>query len=153
MGEVLQTRAGRPAAGDYCDPETGELTDDGYKLVRRAAGLGLTKHQIAILLGMHVDTFVDRRRKFPEIDRVIELGKSEADLAVSNALYKRATAGDMAAIRWYEMTRTSHAAGVEAPPQEATVYVIQAPPKVSEEEWEARHSPVTIDGHSTDITE
>lgn len=133
-------RAGRPNAGDFCDDVTGELTSDGYTLVRRAAALGLTKGATARLLGMHVDTFVDRRKRWPEIDEVFELGRAEADLAVSNALYKKAVSGDMAAIRWYEMTRTDRNPAVAVIEQE-TNFVVEVPQVLDEATWEEVNSP------------
>lgn len=146
-------RTGRPAAGDFCDPETGELTSDGYALVRRAAGLGLPRKSVARLLGMHTDTFGDRRRKFPEIDEVYELGKAEADLQVSNALFKRAVGGDMAAIRWYEMTRTDRNPNVPVIEQDLkAAEVIEVPATLPEEEWTKRFSPTALPTDKTPVT-
>lgn len=133
-------RSGRPRAGDYCDPDTGELNEEGYTLVRRAAGLGLPRKSVARLLGMHPDTFCDRREKFPEIEEIYELGKSEADLQVSSALFKRAKGGDIASIRWYEMTRQGRSERVEQK-TESVSYVVEAPAALAEEEWEKQFSP------------
>jgi len=140
-------RDGRPAAGDFSDPETGALTEEGMTLVRRAAGLGLTRGGVARLLGMHPDTFVDRRKKFPEIDEAYEYGKVEADLQVSNALFKKAKSGDMSAIRWYEMTRSDrnpNAPVLEVDPGSQS-FVIEAPPKATLDDWVNDHSPTVIE--------
>jgi len=140
-------RPGRPNAGEFSHPETGELNDTGLELVRRAAGLGLTRAATARLLGMCDKTFVERRKKFPIIDEVFETGKAEANLQVANALFKRAVSGDMAAIRWYEMTRTErnpNAPLIESDEGNGS-YLIAAPPKASREEWVKEHSPVVIE--------
>jgi len=133
-------RTGRAYTGEYSDPETGELTEEAYKLIRRAAGLGLPRHAIARLLGMSPETFKHRRQKFPDIEEVFELGKAEADLTISNSLFTRARNGDMAAIRWYEMTRHGRAERTES---ETTTksYVVEVPPKLDEDAWIKQFSP------------
>jgi len=130
----------RPYAGDYSDPKTGEINEAGLELISRAAGLGLSRKHIAALLGMNEDTFTLRRKKFPNIEHSFITGKAQADLVVSNALYKRAKDGDISAIRWYEMTRMGRAEKAE---QEvtSTQYVIQAPPPMEEDDWAAEYSP------------
>lgn len=142
--------AGRKAAGDFCDPETGELTVEGMNLVRRAAGLGLTLKGIAALLGMTDRTLQERRKQYPEIDEVFEIGRVEADLAVSDALFKKARNGDMAAIRWYEMTRTGRNPNLPVIESDAGTesFVIQAPAKASLSDWTDEYSPKVIDHDS-----
>ncbi len=142
--EQQYSRTGRPSVGLFCDPETGEFDEEGKELIKRASGLGLPRKAIAALLGMSPKTFENRRQKFPEIEEWIEEGSAAADLAVSNALYKRAVQGDMAAIRWYEMTRTQRNPNVPVVEQ-SNVYVIEAPATQSEEEWEQAYSPVTLE--------
>ena len=135
-----QPRSGRPAAGDFCDPDTGALTEQGMTLVRKCASLGLPRKHVASLLGMSERTFKDRRDKFPEIEEVYLLGAAEADLAVSSALFRKAKSGDIASIRWFEMTRFNRAERVEQS-GETTSYVVEVPAKQSAEEWQAAHSP------------
>lgn len=136
-----ENRQGRPNAGAFTDPNTGALSEDGMALVRRASGLGLTKAHIARLLGMHPDTFVDRRKKFPEIEEEFELGKAQSDLTISNALYTKAKGGDMAAIRWYEMTRMNRSEKIETDNVHKHSGVVRVPVKLSEEEWAENYSP------------
>jgi len=134
-------RVGRPAAGDFCDTETGEFTEEGRNLIRRAAGLGLRHKAIAALIGITQPTFSKRLKLFPEAEQAYELGKAEADLQVSNALFQRAIGGDMAAIRWYEMTRTDRNPNIPVVEDATSSSVIEVPATLPEDEWTARFSP------------
>lgn len=152
MGTNVSKR-GRPFAGDFSDPVTGEFNDDGLTIVRRASGMGLTMAETAALLGMNVATFSERRKAFPDIDDVIALGDAEAGVRVASALLRRAEQGDMSAIRWYETTRKGRAEKVEQT-VEHVQYVVEVPAQQSEEAWEKMHSPVGLpldDGSITPI--
>ena len=149
MGENV--KVGRPRAGDYSDPDTGEINELGLKLIQTAAGMGLPYIEIAALLGMSERTFFDRRENFPIIDDVIKEGEADAGLRVANALLKRCAAGDMAAIRWFEMTRKGRSERVEQR-VETKSFVIEAPPAMAEEEWEKAFSPQAMtDGTDTPV--
>lgn len=149
MGDSV-TKLGRPKAGDYSDPASGEINDAGLTILRRSAGMGLTQKEMAALIGMSERTLYDRRKEFPAIQEVIELGEAEAGVRVANALLRRAEGGDMAAIRWYEMTRKGRHEKVDTT-VETRSYVIEVPAQQSEEAWEKINSPVSlISDDSTD---
>ena len=148
--EQQYERTGRPRAGDFCDPETGEFTEKGYELVRRGAGLGLSRMGIARLMGMSPRTFGDRVKLFPQIEEAIEEGKAAADLQVSNALFQKAKNGDMAAIRWYEMTRSGRNPNVPVVEVEAKPFAVEGPAIQSEQDWEINHSPAAMIEHDGD---
>lgn len=143
MAENVTKRMGRPNSGDYSDPETGEINDAGLTIIRRAAGLGLTLVEMASLIGMSDRTLYDRRKQFPEVQEIINLGEAEAGVRVAHALIKKAEQGDMAAIRWYEMTRKNRAEKTETK-AETTSYVIEVPALMPEDEWETAHSPQAL---------
>lgn len=134
-------RIGRPRAGDFSDPDTGGFTEEGLNLIRRAAGLGLRHAGIAALIGIEGSTFSRRLSNDPDAKEAYMLGKAEADLQVSNALFQRAINGDMAAIRWYEMTRTDRNPNVPVVEGDGSASVIEVPATLPEDEWKARFSP------------
>ena len=146
MGSNVSNRVGRPNAGDFSDPETGEINDQGMKLIQTAAGMGLPYIEIAALLGMSERTFFDQREKFPEINEVIKEGEAAAGFKVANSLLRRCDAGDMAAIRWFEMTRKGRGERIEQEVTE-TQYVVEVPAQQSQEAWSKQFSP---DGGSDD---
>lgn len=57
------------------------------------AGNGLTEGQIADAIGIHQDTFINRKHEYPEIAEHIKSGRAKALNHVSNALYEAAVSG------------------------------------------------------------
>lgn len=135
-------KQGRPKAGDFADTSTGEINDQGLAIIRRAAGIGIPMREIASLIGMSERTFYDRRKEFPDVQVMIDLGEAESSVRVANALMSRATNGDMAAIRWFEMTRKGRSEKIDQTvDQTSTQYVVEVPAQQSEEAWAAQNSP------------
>lgn len=66
------------------------LEDDNLMLLACWARDGLTLTQIAERIGIHLDTFADWRREYPEIGKAVSRGKEIVDYMVENALLKRA---------------------------------------------------------------
>lgn len=81
------------------------LTDGDYEKAAVMAGLGLTRPQIAAVLGMAPRTLNDRKNGDPRLAAALDRGKADAAIQVGQALFRRARAGDVNAIRWWEMTR------------------------------------------------
>lgn len=76
------------------------------------AGLGLTWPQIAACLDVPKSTLLAMRKSSPTVALAYEAGRAKAELGVGQALYKKATGGDVAAIRWWEMTRAGRREGL-----------------------------------------
>ena len=66
---------------------------------------GHTEANIARLLGVSQDTLTRRKRDSAGFADAIERGRQAAHSDVSNALFKQAKRGNVAAITWYEKTR------------------------------------------------
>lgn len=66
------------------------LEDDNLLLLSCWARDGLNYTQIAERIGIHLDTFADWRRDYPEIGQAVSRGKEIVDYMVENALLKRA---------------------------------------------------------------
>ncbi|PXX78464.1 helix-turn-helix domain-containing protein [Dielma fastidiosa] len=66
------------------------LTDDGLQLLAGWARSGLTDEQIAHNMGIAVSTLYEWKKRYSEISEVLKNNKEIADIAVENALYKRA---------------------------------------------------------------
>ena len=73
--------AGRPSK---YDPDRHPIWAEGL------AKLGKIEDDIAAAMGIHVSTLRDWKKKFPEFSVALKIGKSEADTAVENSLFKRA---------------------------------------------------------------
>lgn len=114
-----------------------KVTFDDKKLeeIEAMAGLGLSLEKIAAIIGIAASTFYEYRKEDPAIDEAVQRGKAKASAQVGQSLFNRAKNGDVAAIRWWEMTRDNRSERSEV---EGTTknYVVQGPPTLSEEEWE-----------------
>lgn len=51
---------------------------------------GLTDAQIAHNLGIHIDTFYEWKKRYPDFSEILKKNKEVVDREVENALYKRA---------------------------------------------------------------
>ena len=78
------------------------LTDEGLALVSGWARRGLTNDQMAEAMGIDRSTLLDWRKKYPPLSAAIKTNKDIADVAVENALYKRATGYDYTEETWYK---------------------------------------------------
>jgi DNA-binding XRE family transcriptional regulator len=79
------------------------LTDDGLQLLAGWARSGLTDEQIAHNIGISRETLYQWKRKYSDIADTLKENKQIADIAVENALYKRALG--------YTYTETTKEAG------------------------------------------
>ena len=71
----------------------------------RLAGLGLTKQQIAVSLGMASSTLFEKVKKYPEFSESIKRGRIAGISEVSNALFESASAGNITAMIFYLKNR------------------------------------------------
>lgn len=72
---------GRPSK---YDPDRHPIWAEGL------AKLGKIEDDIAAAMGIHVSTLRDWKKKHPEFSVALKIGKSEADTAVEQSLYRRA---------------------------------------------------------------
>ena len=66
------------------------LTDEGLALITGWSRRGLSEEQIAHNMGVSVTTLWTYKRNYPQFLEAIKNGKEVADIAVENALFKRA---------------------------------------------------------------
>ena len=94
--------------------------------IERLAGLGLNEAKIAYVMGMHPDTFRERKREHQRVLRAIENGKAQAENLVGGKLFTKAVAGDLGAIVWWEKTRADRRETVKQEIQQTvTVNVVE----------------------------
>ena len=86
-------------------PPRKPLTPEQIGQIEALAGYGLTQPQIAAVLDFSGRTLARHKTEEPQVVAALERGRAVAQGNVGKALYTRATGGDVAAIRWYEMTR------------------------------------------------
>ena len=79
------------------------ITNDGLQLLAGWARSGLTDEQIAHNIGISRETLYQWKRKYSDIADTLKENKQIADIAVENALYKRALG--------YTYTETTKEAG------------------------------------------
>ena len=85
------------------------ITDDDLRKIEMIAGWGMSIPQIAAIMGMSERTFNERRNE-TRVSSALAAGQAKAQARVGKALFERAVEGDIAAIRWYEMTRAGRSA-------------------------------------------
>lgn len=86
-------------------PSSIVITDEMIRQAEELAGYGLSHAQIAAVLGMAERTLREKKANSDAFDAALERGKAKAAGIVGKALFLRAKDGDVAAIRWWEMTR------------------------------------------------
>lgn len=102
------------------------------------AAAGLTLDKVAAYLGIGRTTFYEHRKENPNIQERYELGLARAEAVIGKSLYDKAKTGDMAAIRWWEITRAGRSEKKEIEVTDKRSVVALDDP-VTEEEWEAEH--------------
>ena len=100
--------------------------------VEGMARIGLNRAQIAKVMGVHRSTFCSYTRANPVIRERFKVGKAQAQLRVGKTLFEKALSGDMAAIRWWEITRAGRSEKT-ALKVTANEYVIPMPEELTEE--------------------
>ena len=78
-----------------------EVTQAVLDRVEHCASIGLNLGQTAAVLGISYETLNERRKEFPEINQIIEKGKSIGVEGVAGALHDKAMSGDITAIKYY----------------------------------------------------
>jgi hypothetical protein len=96
-GVSLARRRGRPKV---------EITAKQVRQIEAAAAAGLTQAMISrLVLGVSGSTWVQIKDRNPGISDALERGRANVALGIGKALIKRALAGDIRAIQYYELTR------------------------------------------------
>ncbi len=109
-------------------PITIEITDKMLGQIETLAGYGLSLAQIAAVIGISEGSLVKKKADEVRVFRVLEAGKAKAQGRVGKSLFERAVEGDVAAIRWYEMTRAGRTAEARLQQSiEAKVVMAKAP--------------------------
>lgn len=91
-------------------PVTVIITDEMIGKIEMMAGWGLSRRQIAAVLGFSEASFSRKKIDEERVLTALEAGKAKAQGRVGKSLFERAVEGDVAAIRWYEMTRAGRTA-------------------------------------------
>ena len=73
------------------------IDQDGILKIQDWARTGLTETQIAHNMGISYSTLKEWKKKFPAISATLKQTKAVVDVAVENALLKKALAGDVTA--------------------------------------------------------
>ena len=81
------------------------LTEKDLGQIEMLAGLGLTLPKICAFVGISASEIRDRVGSDEALSGVLERGRARAQARVGKSLFERAVEGDVAAIRWWEMTR------------------------------------------------
>ena len=82
------------------------IVQDGLLLIQDWARTGLSEPQIAHNMGISYSTLKEWKKRFPAISATLKQTKDVTDVAVENALFKKAMSGDVAAcIFWLKNRR------------------------------------------------
>ena len=109
-------------------PITIEITDKMFGQIETLAGYGLTLAQIGAVIGVSESLLMKKRVDEDRINTALDAGRAKAQGRVGKSLFERAVDGDVAAIRWYEMTRAGRTAEARLQQSvEAKVVVAMAP--------------------------
>lgn len=99
----------RPNCGGRQNPPGGrpfrQITPDHLRQIEILAGYGLTDLAIANVIGIGKMTLLRRKKGDALVAEAIARGKAKAEGVVGKALFRKAKSGDVAAIKWWEMTR------------------------------------------------
>ena len=74
-----------------------KITDRVIKRAEALARKGLTKEQIAHMLGIAYSTLNEKTKKYPEFSEAIKVGQSKGVAVISNALFNNAKNGSVTA--------------------------------------------------------
>ena len=78
-----------------------EITKELCKKAEGLAAQGLTMNQIASVLGMGERTLYEKVKEYSHFSQAISNGKSKGIAQITNALFKKAKEGDVAAQKYY----------------------------------------------------
>jgi len=80
-------------------------TPEVCEQAREMASRGLTVAQIADCLGLGERTVYEKQKDYPQFMQAIKKGRAEGLNSVSNALFEKATQGNVTAMIYYLKTR------------------------------------------------
>ena len=83
-----------------------DITDDMLEQMKKLAGIGLTRKQIAAYFGICERTLRRKRSTDERVRAALEEGLAKIAARVGQALVQQAVSGNINAIKWWEMTRT-----------------------------------------------
>jgi hypothetical protein len=86
------------------------LTDHDLEQIELLSGYGLSMPQICAVIGISKSTLDTKRATQARVAQAVERGRAVAESQVGKSLFDRAVDGDIAAIRWWEMTRAKRSA-------------------------------------------
>ena len=78
-----------------------EITKELCKKAEGLAAQGLIMDQIAHVLGMGERTLYEKIKEYPQFSQAIESGRAKGIAQITNALYKKASEGDVSAQKYY----------------------------------------------------
>ena len=78
-----------------------EITDDHCEQAKNLARQGLTKEQIASCLGISYQTLQRKEKAYSQFSQAIADGKAEGIQTITNALFDKASEGDVPAIKYF----------------------------------------------------
>ena len=78
-----------------------QITEELCKKAESLSAQGLTMEQIAQTLGMGERTLYEKVKEYPHFSQAIEAGRAKGIAQVTNALFKKATDGDVSAQKYY----------------------------------------------------
>ena len=82
------------------------MKKEGLLMIQGWVRDGLTDEQIASNMGIHRDTLLKWRKRFPNLEEIMRKSKAVVDQQVENALFKRALG-----YTWEEETRERTSGG------------------------------------------
>jgi hypothetical protein len=80
----------------------------GLEHIRRLAESGLSDEEIGLSSGLGLSIFRRWKKKYPDFAAAIELGRSGADYAVVEALYKKAVGYNVTLSKTYKLKRVEY---------------------------------------------
>lgn len=83
-----------------------EITDDVLKKAEALASQGLTKKEIARVLGICYQTLNEKTKEFSEFSEAIKNGRAKGVATISNALFNNAKGGNHIAQIFYLKNRS-----------------------------------------------
>lgn len=82
-----------------------EITEDVIKKVESLASQGLTKEQIARVLGIAYTTLNEKSKQFSEFSEAIKSGQAKGVATITNALFKSAKSGQVTSMIFWLKNR------------------------------------------------
>lgn len=80
----------------------------GLESVRRMAEDGLAEEEMAVRIGIGLSLFRRWKKRYPDFNAAIELGRTGSDFAVVEALYKKAIGYNVAINKTYKLKRIDY---------------------------------------------